>query len=694
LMMDLAKPHTQPELLAPAGNIESFFAALEHGAEAIYVGYRHHNARALATNFTLEEIARLNEYAHLLGVRLYVALNALAREDELEELVAALAGLAQIEPDGLIIQDGAIARLCRRHFPNLDLHASTLMSVHNCAGVEQLETMGFQRAVLARELTLAELAQISANSELELEIFVHGALCFSYSGLCLASSYFGGRSSLRGRCAQPCRRLYRSGRQQGYFLSTNDLSAIDLIPELRRLRLAAFKIEGRMKPASYVAAVVRAYRLVLDAPAGEETDAVAEARHLLKEAYGRKPTLGFFFSDRHKEIITPHRSGASGRFAASVEWVRGERMALRSRWPLAEGDRVRLDSDDAVEKSGFTIKNMVSKGCRVKEAPAGTVVTVARIAGARRGDRLFKTGSKAGPKTSPAKLHRLLRENTSTPTRPSSSSALARKILSKSGAKKGNSQPNTFYLRLSNPKLLHGAFDTGASWIILQATRLNLHSLMRRKLPQAKRDRLFWALPPVIPDDDLPFFRDQIQRLQRMGHSRWLVANWAHFRLFAGPTDVLIADYTFNVLNSQASALLKEMGCQALVLSLENDRANLQKLVPAIQGITPLLTVHGWPPLFISRLLVRPRAELAIRGPGREWFQYRRQGGLTEVHSELPVCLLEHLNDLVGFGVHGFVVDLRGQRLRPNDLHAIMKSVQRQVCPRPHSTFNYLGKLV
>ena len=157
--MVLVEHHSKPELLAPAGNLESFFAALDHGAEAIYVGYRHHNARALAVNFTLEEIARLYDYAHQRGVKLYVVLNALALEEELEEMVAALSGLSQIEPDGLIIQDGAIARLCRHHFPNLELHASTLMTVHNRAGVEQLETMGFRRVVLARELTVDEVAQ-------------------------------------------------------------------------------------------------------------------------------------------------------------------------------------------------------------------------------------------------------------------------------------------------------------------------------------------------------------------------------------------------------------------------------------------------------------------------------------------------------------------------------------------------------
>jgi len=152
----------RPELLAPAGNLESFFAALDHGADAIYVGYRYHNARAAAPNFGLEEIARLTEYVHARGARLHVALNAVLRENELEDLVSALNGLAKIRPDGLIVQDGGLARLCRRHFPELFLHASTLMTVHNQTGVQQMEAMGFQRAVLARELSLEEIAAIAA----------------------------------------------------------------------------------------------------------------------------------------------------------------------------------------------------------------------------------------------------------------------------------------------------------------------------------------------------------------------------------------------------------------------------------------------------------------------------------------------------------------------------------------------------
>ena len=691
--MNFPEQRNQPELLAPAGNIESFFAGLEHGADAIYVGCRHHNARALATNFSLEEIARLKEYAQGHEVKLYVALNAIAREEELKELLHILSSLSQIEPNGLIIQDGAIARLCRHYFPNLNLHASTLMTVHNSTGVEQLGSMGFQRVVLARELTIDEITQICAHTSLELEIFVHGALCFSYSGLCLASSFYGGRSSLRGRCVQPCRRIYRSGRHQGYFLSTNDLSAIDLIPVLRQLKLTSFKIEGRMKSASYVAAVVSAYRLVLDASETNESEAIAEARHILREAYGRKPTQGFLVADRFKEVVTPHRSGASGRLVARVEWVRGKRMALRLQSSLAEGDRLRLDSDEEVEKTAFTIRNMVVKGKRQSEADTGTVVTIARIGDARTGDRVFKTGSKKGKKSSAAKLRRLLNENTSKPSLPASSTTLATKILGKPKKGNGKNQPTTLYLRFSDLRLLNDALGSNARWILLQTTKANLHSLHRRKLPPNRKNRIFLALPTIIHEKDLPFYRDQVNRLQQVGYTRWLVANWGHFPLFDRPPELFMADYTFNVINSQSSLLLQEMGCQFLILSMENDQDNLGKLVPVVNEITPLITVYGRPPLFTSRLQMRSRKGSTIRTSDREPLQPTREEGLTPVRSSHPLCLFEHLQQLRQLGLRDFVVDLRGQKFNRQEFYNLMKGLERQRCPRKHSTFNYLRRL-
>jgi putative protease len=681
----------RPELLAPAGNLESFFAALEHGADAIYAGYRSYNARTAATNFDLEEIARLTEYAHAQGVRLHVALNAILRENELEEMVSVLDGLARIRPDGLIVQDGGVARLCRRHFPDLALHASTLMTVHNQAGVQQVEALGFRRAVLARELSLEEIAQISAGTTLELEVFVHGALCFSYSGLCLASSFFGGRSSLRGRCVQPCRRLYRAGRVQGYFLSTNDLSAIDLVPALRDLRIAALKIEGRMKPASYVATVVSAYRLVLDAPPGEEKAAVAAARRSLRQALGRKPTHGFLVPGERDEVITPHRVGASGQLAGTVERVHRDALVLRLRIPVALGDRLRLDSNEGFEKKAFRLKEMTGKALPLTRAGAGALIRVPRIPGARSGDRVFKTDTRApGVSTSSAKLRRRLVQETSTPPRFAASSTRASKMLGPPAPPAARSpRLPPLYLRIDDFRLLGVAVEIGAQGIFFQATRKALH----RHPPRPGKERIYWALPPVIQEGELSFYRNQVSRWQEMGHSRWVVGNWAHFSLFSQPPEVLIADVTFNVLNSQAAFLLHETGCQGVILSLENDRANLREILPAIQALHPLVTVYGRPPLLTSRLRIKNRPGEVLRGHEEEGLDPHGEAGLTLLRPARPFCLFGHLKELRDLGARGFVIDLRGDRRKPERVRFLVEAFRRERCVESSTTFNYLRRL-
>ncbi|MEE4314989.1 MAG: peptidase U32 family protein, partial [Desulfofustis sp.] len=262
------------ELLAPAGTRENFLVAIEAGADAVYLGAPRLNARNLARDISLDEIGALIDFAHDRHRKVYIALNSLVRESDLSLVLETLAELEAIGPDALIVQDLGLIQLVRRFFPSLRLHASTLMSTHNREGIALLARLGRARAVLARELTLEELATLARSSSIELEVFIHGAMCFSYSGLCLFSSYFGGQSGLRGNCVQPCRRKYsvvggkgRSGGagRGGYFFSMNDLEGLVLVPELKRIGIASLKIEGRLRSATYVNRVVSAYRLVIDA---------------------------------------------------------------------------------------------------------------------------------------------------------------------------------------------------------------------------------------------------------------------------------------------------------------------------------------------------------------------------------------------------------------------------------------------
>ncbi len=413
-------PNTpRPELLSPAGSLEAFFAAMEGGADAIYCGLKDFSARAKAKNFTLAEVEKMVGYAHGLGRKLYITLNTLVKEKELPLLAETLASLEAIEADAVIVQDLAVWRLAREHFPALSLHASTQMTVHNAAGVTMLERMGFTRGVLARELSLAEIADIRSRTTLELEHFIHGALCFCYSGQCYFSSWLGGMSGNRGRCAQPCRRRYSYRGQQGYYFSTNDLSAIDLLPELAAAGVISFKIEGRMKSAEYVSSVVSAYRSVLDAPPARRPEAVRSAKEKLKSSFGRLPTRGFLPGGVPTDIAIPSVKGATGRFLGEIASEQNGSIVFRSRDRLHVGDRLRVQPKSDRAGTAFTVKELFVKGKKSMSAPADATITVpSPFKGTfRRGDAVFKVSSDQAFTMSEAACRRRL-ESTSAPAAP------------------------------------------------------------------------------------------------------------------------------------------------------------------------------------------------------------------------------------------------------------------------------------
>ncbi len=306
----------KPELLAPAGSINVFESAIEAGADAVYIGAPALNARALSKDFTFAEIAAMIEFAHKRDVKLYLAANSLMKENEIPQTLETLAMLEALKPDALIIQDLGVYHLCKKYFPQLRLHASTLLGAHNSLAVRQFKNMGFERVVLARELTVKEISSIARTSNVELEVFIHGALCFSYSGLCLFSSYLGGKSGLRGRCVQPCRRRYQwkqQGEKPGYYFSMNDLSGIDLVHGLQQAGVSSFKIEGRLRSAHYVSSVVKAYRMVIDAD-DDDKKIIENAKELLDQAMGRKTSSGYFSTAESKELISPYHSGNIGMY--------------------------------------------------------------------------------------------------------------------------------------------------------------------------------------------------------------------------------------------------------------------------------------------------------------------------------------------------------------------------------------------
>jgi putative protease len=301
-----------PELLCPAGSFECLVAAVEAGADAVYLGGKRFGARAYAKNFDTEELARAVSYCHLHGVKLYVTLNTLIYDKELSDAVSYAAELYEMGVDALIIADLGAVREIRRQVPRLPLHASTQMSLHNAAGVDVAERLGCERAVVARELSFADIKKITEGTGIEIEVFLHGALCVCHSGQCLFSSMVGGRSGNRGECAQPCRLPYNGGHP----LSLKDLSLAEHIPELIDSGVSSLKIEGRMKSPAYVYTVTKIYRRLLD----EGRAATAKELSELRAVFSRDGFTDGYFTGKIKEKMTGMRSESEKSSVAEIKF--------------------------------------------------------------------------------------------------------------------------------------------------------------------------------------------------------------------------------------------------------------------------------------------------------------------------------------------------------------------------------------
>ena len=254
----------KPELLAPSGSMKTLKAAVQSGADAVYFGADRFSARAFAANFHENQLTEAIKYATDANVKAYLAINTLMTDRELYEALNIIEQAYNAGAGAFIVQDLGLAKIIKQRHPNAVLHASTQMTAQTVKDVNTLGSLGFKRVVITRELSKEQISEIAANTDVELEIFVHGALCSSYSGQCLISSFIGGRSANRGKCAQPCRLPYKTAGKSGVLLSMKDLCLIDYVDEFAKMGITSLKIEGRMKGEDYVRAAVGAYRSVLD----------------------------------------------------------------------------------------------------------------------------------------------------------------------------------------------------------------------------------------------------------------------------------------------------------------------------------------------------------------------------------------------------------------------------------------------
>lgn len=384
------------ELLSPVGNMDCMRAAVQNGADAVYFGSGF-SARAFASNFDGDDLKCAIEYAKLRGVQTHLTLNTLIKNDEFENAFSVAKMAYNYGIDAIIVQDLGLANLLINSFPNIAIHASTQLTAHNLDGVLSLQDMGFRRVVLSRELTLEEIEYITKNSNVEIETFIHGALCISYSGQCLFSSMVGGRSGNRGKCAQPCRLPFSlideksSKLDSGYLLSTRDLCGLDFIPNLINTGVTSLKIEGRMKSPEYVATVTRIYRKYIDLAYSNEPYVVEDSdRKLLALAFNRGGfSNGHLSKDYNKNLVFKEKQNNCGLFLGTIEKYNAKKglITFKCVENLHIGDSIATQN----EQGSYKISELMLKNTNIKESKCGDVVTIGRMKGnIKPGDKLYK----------------------------------------------------------------------------------------------------------------------------------------------------------------------------------------------------------------------------------------------------------------------------------------------------------------
>lgn len=391
------------ELLSPVGDFECLKAAVQNGADAVYFGANSFSARAFASNFDDNTLEKAINYAKIRGVKTNLTLNTLIKNNEMQEAIDLASKAYKYGIDAIIVQDLGLAKYLIKNFPGLAVHASTQMSIHNLEGVPELEKLGFSRAVLSRELSIKEIDDICKNSNIEIEVFVHGALCISYSGQCLFSSMVGGRSGNRGKCAQPCRLPYEllennSVIDKGYLLSPRDLCGLEYLPQLVKAGVTCLKIEGRMKTPEYVATVTRIYRKYLDIIFSKKDYTIDEKdKNDLLQVFNRgRFSSGHLGLEANNKLIYKEKSNNMGIYLGKISNFNNNKghISFTTQSSLNIGDKICVENKKH-ETSIYTISELMINNKNIKQANSGDLIKIGRMKGnIFVGDKIFKLSDK------------------------------------------------------------------------------------------------------------------------------------------------------------------------------------------------------------------------------------------------------------------------------------------------------------
>lgn len=661
---------TKPELLCPAGSVESFYAAIEGGANAVYLGLKQFNARGRASNFNPKQLMALIGVAHEKNVKVYLTLNTVLKNSEISEMLDILAIISKIDVDAVIIQDWGLFFLLNKHFPRVAVHASTQMANHNSLGVNFSGKLGFERVILARELTFKELELAAERSKYEIEIFVHGALCYSFSGLCLLSSFVGGRGANRGLCAQPCRRTYTSKGKEDFYFSLKDNEQINLVEKFEKIGISSLKIEGRMKSASYVYRVAQAYRMAIDNP-----KRIKEASELLKLDMGREKT-GYFLGGDVRDAITI--SPNTGFFLGKVTGVIKGRVFFNSSMKLKHGSRLFFRSGNTSEIESIKIieREIEQNGESVSYPVPFKVSSGDSVYLASMKEASFQTKLPDIKASLPSQIPK----------------AMKSKMISSLSGKDINKKKSQVFIRVDDGSWMRKLRLDELDAVVL---RLSLRQFKDIPLeaPFMKKNsaKIWFELPKFMPETDIDKWENQCASLEKSGYNRFLLGNLSQKELLSERA-IFATNENVYVYNDAAARFFQRQNSQFWIYPFENEMDNV------LQGKdrNGMVCMYYYPELFYSRMPVK------IEESSEEWFtdelgnrfQKRVHDRMTIVIPEKPVCLFQYKERLSKTGFHRFMIDLSHVKPSKHIVKRLMNKLHFSEQVQPSVTFNFKKGLI
>lgn len=659
--------HKKPELLLPAGNTESFFAALQAGTDAVYLGLSQFNARARASNFNQFQFISILKEAKKRKVRVYVTLNTVIKNAEIGLLTEYLHFLNEAGADGIIVQDWGVYYIAKKYFSKLKIHASTQMGVHNSLGTKYLAEKGFQRTVLARELTMKELEIVVKKSAIETEVFVHGALCYSFSGMCLFSSYKGGRGANRGMCAQPCRREYDDKNQKKFLFNLKDNQLIEYIPKLMKMGVSSLKIEGRLKSGEYTYRVGSAYRMVLD----DETK-IPAALQSLELDFGRQKTSYFLGSDVKSAIS---KETSTGIYLGKVENVTGNKILISSNIPIEPKFRLRILAKDAAEPVYVIAKNPVKDGDFYRIEKENQKIEVQ--------SRVFLT------KLQDQKFQDKLEKVEQLPFKPISTDF--KKSILNSLVEKQETRKEKLYFRIASMDWLNLINFNELDGLFLSFSKITWSRFNPEdENIRINRDKIYIEMPKFIAEESIVYYVELINKMVQSGFRNFVISHLSQ-KLIIPDNCRIFTNENVYAFNDAAVKCIQNEGIENFTYPFEIDFETLES-INCKSGIVP---VYFYPELFYSRMPVQLEASEDFAGEDTKT-KYKRyqKNGITIIVPDRAVSILHHKNRLSKIGFSSFLIDVSYDTISKNRLKTLKIRFLKSEQIQPTTTFNFTKGLV